>query len=492
MQKKSKKNVTLVGAGIMSATLGILLHELNPGFEINIYERLDRVAGESSDAWNNAGTGHSAFCELNYTPEKEGEIDISKAIKICTQFEISKSFWAYLVEKKYFLNPESFINNIPHCSFVIGNEDVDLLKRRFGALKSHPLFSEMKYTEDVNMMKEWMPLMMENRSNEELCAATKMDIGTDVNYGNLTRVLFSYLKKLPNVTLYFQHEVKDLEQLEDGTWNLKIKNLVSDEKKYINTDFVFLGAGGASQLLLEKSDIKEGEGYGGFPVSGQWLVCNNESVIERHHAKVYGKASVGAPPMSVPHLDTRIIDGKKELLFGPFAGFSTKFLKYGSYTDLAASIELENIMPMLHAGWDNMDLTKYLILQIAMSKDDKIEALRQYYPDAIASEWVEKIAGQRVQVIKKDEEKGGVLEFGTELVCSEDNTLAALLGASPGASTSVKAMLDVLKKCFSDEMKTATWRQKLNEMVPFFNQQLTDIELISFRKINNHLLHLDN
>jgi malate dehydrogenase (quinone) len=319
-----------------------------------------------------------------------------------------------------------------------------------------------------------------------------MDIGTDVNYGNLTRVLFSYLKKLPNVTLYFQHEVKDLEQLEDGTWNLKIKNLVSDEKKYINTDFVFLGAGGASQLLLEKSDIKEGEGYGGFPVSGQWLVCNNESVIERHHAKVYGKASVGAPPMSVPHLDTRIIDGKKELLFGPFAGFSTKFLKYGSYTDLAASIELENIMPMLHAGWDNMDLTKYLILQIAMSKDDKIEALRQYYPDAIASEWVEKIAGQRVQVIKKDEEKGGVLEFGTELVCSEDNTLAALLGASPGASTSVKAMLDVLKKCFSDEMKTATWRQKLNEMVPFFNQQLTDIELISFRKINNHLLHLDN
>jgi malate dehydrogenase (quinone) len=194
----------------------------------------------------------------------------------------------------------------------------------------------------------------------------------------------------------------------------------------------------------------------------------------------------------VPHLDTRIIDGKKELLFGPFAGFSTKFLKHGSYFDLPMSIEFDNVIPMLQAGWDNIELTKYLILQVSMSLEEKVEALKEYYPEAKLEDWDIKIAGQRVQVIKDDPEKGGVLEFGTELVCSADGSLAALLGASPGASTSVKAMLDVLKKCFVIEMNTDQWKQKLATMIPIYSNSTDYKKFIFQRRLNNKLLHLDD
>jgi malate dehydrogenase (quinone) len=492
MQQKDKKHITLIGAGIMSATLGILLNELNPEFEIELFERMDQVAAESSDAWNNAGTGHSAFCELNYTPEIDGQIDISKAVKIATQFEMSKSFWAYLVSKRFIENPESFINNIPHISFVWGEENVDFLRRRAHLMHAHPLFSEMRFSNHHDVLLEWMPLVMQSRKPDEVLAATKMDIGTDVNFGNLTRVLFNYLESLPNVTLHLNHELRDLEKLENGQWRLKVKDELNDLKKYIDTDFVFLGAGGGSLPLLDKSDIEEAKGYGGFPVSGEWLVCNNPEVIEQHAAKVYGKASVGAPPMSVPHLDTRMIDGKKELLFGPFAGFSTKFLKHGSYFDLPMSIEFDNVIPMLQAGWDNIELTKYLILQVSMSHEEKVEALKEYYPEAKLEDWDIKIAGQRVQVIKDDPEKGGVLEFGTELVCSADGSLAALLGASPGASTSVKAMLDVLKKCFTNEMNTDAWKQQLATMIPIYSNSTDYNKFIFQRRLNNNLLHLDD
>ena len=350
----------------------------------------------------------------------------------------------------------------------------------------------MTYSEDIDVLRNWMPLVMNKRLDNTKVAATKMDIGTDVNFGNLTRTLFSHLTSYENVKLYTEHDVRDFEKLENGKWNLTIKNLAFNDKFNIESDFVFIGAGGGSLPLLDKSDINEGKGYGGFPVSGEWLVCNNKNIIEQHHAKVYGKASIGSPPMSVPHLDTRLIDEKKELLFGPFAGFSTKFLKHGSYFDLPMSIELDNVVPMLQAGWINADLTKYLILQITMSHEEKIEALREYYPDAKGEDWEIKIAGQRVQVIRDDEEQGGVLEFGTELVTSSDGSLAALLGASPGASTSVKAMLDVLKKCFPSEMQTESWKNKLATIIPMYLTTISDEELMVSRKKNNRILHLDD
>jgi malate dehydrogenase (quinone) len=466
----SDKHIVLIGAGIMSATLGTLLKKLEPGIRISIFERLDVVAAESSEAMNNAGTGHSAFCELNYTPQKkDGQVDVAKAIKIASSFEVSKEFWASLIREKNLPAAANFIHHVPHISFVWGEENVDFLKKRFEALRIHPLFEDMIYSEDPVQIGQWIPLVMEGRDPAEPVAATKMDIGTDIDFGELAKAMFGYLTGQDGVTLRLGCEVRDLERQPSGAWEVTVRDLVADETFATEADFVFIGAGGGALPLLNKSDIPEADGYGGFPISGQWLVCHNRAVIERHAAKVYGKASVGAPPMSVPHLDTRIIDGQKQLLFGPFAGFSTKFLKNGSYWDLPASIDFSNLFPMMAAGWNNLPLTRYLIQQVAQSQADRMAALREYLPEAKNEDWELAIAGQRVQVIKKDDKEIGVLEFGTELVCAADGSLAALLGASPGASTSVTAMLDVLKKCFPEQMKSAEWKQKLKRMVPAYS-----------------------
>ncbi|SEM75367.1 malate dehydrogenase (quinone) [bacterium A37T11] len=485
MAKETKNKVeeidaVLIGAGIMSATLSVFLKQLNPALHMEVLERLDEVAAESSDAWNNAGTGHSALCELNYTPQlPDGSVDIKKAISIAEQFEISKEFWAYLVETGLIKDPTAFIRNIPHMSFVFGEDNVAYLKKRYEAMKVHHLFRGMQYTEDHELLKKWIPLVMEGRNPHEKVAATRMDIGTDVNFGALTRTLFRHLVVQPNFKLRRAHEVRDIERTQDGRWRISVKNLTTDKKREILAKFVFIGAGGGSLPLLEKSNIPEGKGFGGFPVSGQWLKCTNPAVIANHHAKVYGKAAVGSPPMSVPHLDTRVIDGKQALLFGPYAGFSTKFLKNGSWLDLPASIKVNNIRPMLAAGLDNIPLTKYLINQVRQSPDDRIAALKEYVPLAKKEDWELAIAGQRVQVIKKDEKHGGILEFGTEVVTSADGSISALLGASPGASTSVAIMLNLLKKCFPEEMRSADWITQLKKIIPSYGQSLAENEALA-------------
>lgn len=472
---KTEADVVLIGAGIMSATLGLLLKELQPDIKIQIFERLDIAAAESSDAWNNAGTGHAAFCELNYTPElKDGSIETHKAEKIVEAFEVSRQFWAYLVEKGLVNNPENFIKSIPHLSFVWGDKNTKYLKKRFEALQKFHLFKGMEYTEDRETIRNWAPLIMEGRENAKKVAATNMKIGTDVNFGALTRSMFNYLASLEGVELHFNHEVKNLKKQADGSWNIKIKDLTEGVKKRIHTQFVFIGAGGGSLLLLEKANIPEAAGYGGFPVSGQWLKCTNPEIIEKHQAKVYGKAAVGAPPMSVPHIDTRMIDGKKALLFGPYAGFSTKFLKTGSYMDLPKSIKPSNIKPMLSAGISNIPLTKYLIEQVLQSQNDRMAALREYLPDAKNEDWVLETAGQRVQVIKKNKAGKGILEFGTEVINSADGSLAVLLGASPGASTTVSIMLDLISRCFPEKAKSAEWQSKFKEMIPSYGQSLNE------------------
>ncbi|WP_118974332.1 malate dehydrogenase (quinone) [Taibaiella koreensis] len=471
-QEEQTVDAVLIGAGIMSATLGVFLKQLQPDWTIEVLERLDEVAAESSAAWNNAGTGHSALCELNYTPEKEdGTVDCTKAYKINEQFETSKQFWAYLVENG--LIKSDFIQSVPHMSFVRGEKDAAFLKKRVATLTQSPLFEGMQYSDDHDTLRSWFPLMMEHRGPEEKVAATKMDIGTDVNFGALTWSMIRYLFRQPGVGIHVAHEVKDVERSEDGQyWEIKVRNMTTDQSRTIRSRFVFIGAGGGALHLLEKSGIPEAKGYGGFPVSGQWLRCINPDIIERHHAKVYGKAAVGAPPMSVPHLDSRMINGKKELLFGPFAGFSTKFLKNGSYMDLPTSIKLNNIVPMIQVGLHNMQLTKYLIQQVRLSPEEKLEALQEFYPDAKLDDWELAIAGQRVQVIKKDKNGDGILEFGTELVHAADGSIAALLGASPGASTSVSVMLDLLKACFAEEMQTPAWQSKLQQMIPAYGQHL--------------------
>lgn len=472
---RSNSDVVLIGAGIMSATLGLILKELQPDLTIDIYERLDSAAAESSDAWNNAGTGHSAFCELNYTPEgKDGSIDPKKAISIAESFEVSRQFWSYLVEQGKVPAPENFIKTIPHISFVWGDKNVKYLKKRFEALQANPLFQEMTFSTDFAKLKEWMPLVMEGRKESDKLAGTSMAIGTDVNFGELTRSMFSYLTKMDGVNLHFNHEVEKLKQREDKSWRIKITDLGTGNIRKAYTKFVFIGAGGGSLPLLEKANIPEGKGFGGFPVSGQWLKCTNPEIIAQHESKVYGKASVGAPPMSVPHIDSRMINGEKQLLFGPFAGFSTRFLKNGKYSDLPKSIQLDNIVPMVIAGYKNIPLTKYLIEQVRLSQEDRIESLREYVPGAKSKDWVLERAGQRVQVIKKDEKEGGKLEFGTEVITSADGTLSVLLGASPGASTAVSIMIDVIGRCYKEQMKTPEWQSKFKDMIPSYGQQLNE------------------
>lgn len=470
-----KVDVVLVGGGIMSSTLGVLLHELEPNWSMVMIERLDGVAQESSNGWNNAGTGHSALAELNYTPEKaDGSIDISKAIDINESFQVSRQFWAWQVKNGVLKNPRSFINSTPHMSFVWGDENVSFLKKRHEALQASPLFRGMKFSQDFNEIRQWAPLMMEGRDPRQKIAATWSPLGTDVNFGEITRQFVGHLQTQPGFNLSLSSEVRDIKRNADGTWRVSYANTKSGAEQDVDARFLFIGAGGGALKLLQKSGIPEAKEYGAFPVGGSFLVTENPEVVNRHLAKAYGKASVGSPPMSVPHLDTRIIDGKKIILFGPFATFSTKFLKNGSYFDLVGSTNLHNVMPMMRVGIDEFPLVEYLAGQVMLSDDDRLNALKEYFPQARKEDWRLWQAGQRVQIIKRDSDKGGVLKLGTEIVSAKDGSIAALLGASPGASTAAPIMVSLLQKVFKDKVATPAWQQKLRQIVPSYGTRLND------------------
>ena len=477
--KNLEIDVLLVGGGIMSATLGVLLHQLDPTLSITMVEQLPEVALESSDALNNAGTGHAGYCELNYTPQAaDDSIDIKRALEINAAFEVSLQFWSHMVESRALPSPDKFINKTPHLSFVWGEKNIAFLKQRFDLLSQHHLFANMQYSDDFAQLQAWMPLMMADRNANDKLAASYVAHGSDVDFGALTRHMVAYLKTQANFSLHTNTQVKNLSKVKDrakdNSWHVKLYDINTKHSKTIQAKFVFLGAGGGALPLLQKADIDESKGYGGFPVSGQWLICQNPSIIKQHAAKVYGKAAIGAPPMSVPHLDTRMINSEPALLFGPFAGFTTKFLKAGSKFDLAKSVKANNLKALLSVGKNNMDLTKYLMKEATQTHEQRMNALREFLPNAINSDWKLEDAGQRVQIIKNCNKKWGKLEFGTEIVAAKDGTLAALLGASPGASVSVQAMIDVLERCFSTQLNNVNWQQKLKQLVPSYGESLIE------------------
>lgn len=488
--KNQQTDVLLAGGGIMSATLGMLLHQLDPSLHITMVEQLPDVALESSAALNNAGTGHAGNCELNYTPQAaDGSIDITRALEINAAFEVSLQYWAHLVEIGAL--PKNFIHKTPHLSLVFGHKNCAFLKQRFELLSQHHLFENMQFSDDFAQLKAWMPLIMQQRSAKEHLAATRVETGTDVDFGALTKHMVAYLKTQANFTLLTNTQIKNLDKVKnrakDNTWHAHLQNLENKHKQTIQAKFVFIGAGGGALPLLQKAEIDEAKGYGGFPVSGQWLICHNTDVIEQHHCKVYGKAAIGAPPMSVPHLDTRMINGKRALLFGPFAGFTTKFLKAGSKLDLAKSLKANNLKAMISVGKNNLDLTKYLLKESRQTHEQRMDVLREFLPQAKSEDWTLENAGQRVQIIKNCEKKWGKLEFGTEIVAAKDGTLAALLGASPGASVSVKAMLDVLERCFATQLNSADWQQKLKQLVPSYGESLIENTAL-LKSVRQHTL----
>jgi malate dehydrogenase (quinone) len=468
-------DVILVGAGIMSATLAVFLKELEPSLRIEIFETLEGAALESSDAWNNAGTGHAALCELNYTPERaDGSVDISKALQVNTEFDLSRQLWSYLIRKKAIASPDLFIHAVPHMSFVHGTAHVAFLKKRHAALTAHHLYRGMEYTEDAKTLSEWVPIVMDGRVVNQDVAATRMITGADVNYGALTRNLIAYLQTQSGFAIHYSHRITHLHRDQGGSWRVEAHNRTDGTTVSATAKFVFLGAGGGALPLLQKSGIPEASGYAGFPVSGIWLRCDSPEINKRHHAKVYGMASVGSPPMSVPHLDTRVIGTQHSILFGPYAGFSTKFLKHGSLLDLFMSIRPGNIVPLMEVGLHNFDLTEYLVEQVVQSPKDRFATLTIFYPRAEQKDWKLEVAGMRVQIIKRDPKQGGILKFGTEIVAAPDRSLVALLGASPGASTAAAIMIKVIELCFDNDLRSGGWKTKLQQIIPSYGHSLIE------------------
>ena len=468
MTEVQKYDLALIGGGIMSATLGVLVKLVSPKTKIVVFERLEEVALESSNPWNNAGTGHAALCELNYMPDStDGSLpDPSKAIAINEQFQVSRQLWSFLVEKGVLGDPETFIRSVPHITFVESEKDIDYLRRRFESLKDQPLFKGLEYTEFFPKLSSWVPLMASGREGTRF-AATRIEQGTDVDYGTMTSQMFSWLVS-QGVEVKMATEVKSLHQFPTGDWQLWLGNYSND---FLHASKVFVGAGGWALKLLQSSGIDEIKGYGTFPVSGHFFRTDNPELVRQHRAKVYSQAQVGAPPMSVPHLDTRVVDGKESLLFGPFAGINPKFLKQGSVLDLPLSIRPANVIPYLSVALKNFGLVKYLLTEVTKSKKQKFASLKTFVPLAEPKDWTYYEAGQRAQVIKPTK-NGGILQFGTEVISSKDGSISGLLGASPGASVSVSVMLEVMQRMYGPDYNS--FEPRLAEMIPSYGKNLNE------------------
>ena len=463
----------IIGGGIMGLTLASLIKECNSSIKVDLYEKLQGVGLESSEALNNAGTGHAGYCELNYTPMgKDGKINIKKALEINSKYEITLQYWSYLSNKYKSFDPKNFIHRTPHISLVFGDDNIRFLKKRYLLLKKHHLFKSIIFSQNRKEISKWANLTMIGRGSHQKVAATIVKEGADIDFGAATNALLKTLKHKKDFEIHLNDEIVKIKESKNNLWEVSVRNNISREMKKTFAKFIFIGAGGQAIRLLQKTGIHEQKGYGGFPVSGQWLVCSNQNIVSQHNAKVYGMAPSGSPPMSVPHFDLRIIKGKKTLLFGPYAGFTFKFLKTGSYLDLIKSLKLKNFFPMIYVLIHNWKFFNYLIRESFQSKHGRMKVLKDFYPEANDKDWSIRIAGQRVQIIKPNSLIRGELQFGTEIIISKNKKLAALLGASPGASVAVDSMITVIEQCFAKKLLNSKFKNKMKEMIPSYGQNL--------------------
>lgn len=449
--------LVIVGAGIMGVTFATLARELDPNLDITLIERLPGPAMSNSGVFNNAGTGHEANCELNYTPVDEDEIALDKALHIHAQFNVAKQFWAYLVKQGIVKNPASFIHATKHCTLV-AEDSIGMLRLRFEEMSKHHFFGNMSFSESREEIQSWIPYTMEQRSETERMAATKIEGGTDVNFQAVTEDMVRYLGH-HQVKLDFNTHVKRVHKSPTGTWLVEASK--DGAPVQYKADKLFVGAGGGAFPLLKKSHLPCRSRFAGFPVGGRFLVAEiDEQAARYYNAKTYGKAKVGAPPMSVPHLDLRAANGRHYLLFGPFATFMPVLEKGRGFVEYVRSMRLHDLPNLLNVALEHFPLVKYLVSETFKGKESMFTELENFAPGIRKKfEWKIVQAGQRVQIIKD-----GDLQMGTEVIVSEDLSYGTLLGASPGASVSPEVMLRTLEKMIPELFESEASQEKLKEI----------------------------
>ena len=467
-------DVVLIGGGIMSATLGAMLARLEPEWRIVLLERGGQVAAESTNPWNNAGTGHSGYCELNYMPDPE---DPAKAAEVSRQFLLSRQWWSHLAAGGL-VDPREFMRTTPHMSIVFGRRDVEYLRRRCEVLRRDPMFAGIEFSDSPSTVSRWAPLAMAGRAGTEAVAASRHEEGTDVDFGALTRGLLRILAGAGG-TVRLRHEVRGLRRGGDGKWDVSGVDAATARRFSLRARFVFVGAGGSSLRLLQRAGVPEVRGYGVLPVGAAFLRCSTPEVVRLHDAKMYGQAQDGAPAISVPHLDRRAVDGREHLMFGPYATFSTRLLKHGRRTDLFGTLRWNNLHVLAAALAQNLGLVRFLVKQLLASDRDKLAQLRRLYPGASSRDWEVIHAGQRAQLVVPDRRRVGRMQlWGTKLTVTGDGSMAGLLGASPGASTAVPIMVDLLQRAFPSEWEQR-WRERMHAAVPGLARDHWDTDAVA-------------
>ena len=453
-------DVIIIGAGIMGTTFATLAKELAPELNITILERLESAGEGNSWVFNNAGTGHEANCELNYTPVDEEVISVEKALKIHAQFNVAKQFWAHLIKKGAIKDPKTFINQTKHCT-IVSESSIDELRLRFKEMSAHHFFESMRFSEDFDEIKSWIPYLMEGRPRHEKMAATVIETGTDVNFGALTQQMAEHAAQDLGVKIEYGTHVKRVHKSPAGSWLVETERHGAPVR--YKADVLFVGAGGGAFPILKKSHLPFAKRFTGFPVGGRFLQAPiSAEQADHYRAKTYGKAKVGAPPMSVPHLDLRVADGQHYLLFGPFASFKPVLEKGRGFFDYLRAMRLHDIPGLLNVTLEHFPLVKYLVSETFKGEKSMFEELESFAPGLSKKfDWKPVHAGQRVQIIKD-----GDLQMGTEILVSKDKTYGTLLGASPGASVSPEVMLRCLEQLLPAIFTKEATRKAKKEIFP--------------------------